>query len=401
MNRQDLETQYQGFIERHLDLDLTRGKPCPEQLDLSNELLSLSLAVTDEKGTDIRNYGGLKGLAEARRLGSWLLDVPEENVIAGGNSSLNLMYLVLSWWLSISHRNDNPAAPGRFICLVPGYDRHFTLCEHLGYDMISVPLLDDGPDMDKVEELVRSSPDIAGIWCVPKYSNPTGHTFSDEAVKRIAALPSLTDSNFIVMWDNAYSVHHLTDSGDPLSSLFEEAERSGTQDAIAIFGSTSKITFAGAGVGFCSLSELNLQRFEAFMGEQMIGFDKVNQLRHARFLDSREKLAAHMAQHQTILAPKFDAVYRALEPLKEAGLIQYQKPNGGYFVSVDLVKASARAVVELASSAGVKLTPAGATYPYGQDPADSNLRLAPSYPDIATLEQAMEVFVCSVQLASQ
>ena len=401
MNRQDLETQYQGFIDRHLDLDLTRGKPCPEQLDLSNELLSLSLTVKDKKGTDIRNYGGLLGLPEARRLGSWLLDVPEENVIAGGNSSLNLMYLVLSWWLSIARRDHGQTGPGRFICLVPGYDRHFTLCEHLRYDMISVPLLDDGPDMDMIEDLVRNSPDIAGIWCVPKYSNPTGHTFTYEAVKRIAALPSLTDSNFLVMWDNAYSVHHLTGNGDPLSSLFEEAKRNGTQDAIAIFGSTSKITFAGAGIGFCSLSESNLKRFEAFMGEQMIGFDKVNQLRHAQFLDSREKLAAHMAQHQAILAPKFDAVYRALEPLKEASLIRYQKPNGGYFVAVDLLKASARTVVELASRAGVKLTPAGATYPYGQDPADSNLRLAPSFPDIETLEQAMEVFVCSVRLASQ
>ena len=239
--------------------------------------------------------------------------MPEENVIAGGSSSLNLMYLVLSWWLSISHRNVSPAAPGRFLCLVPGYDRHFTLCEHLGYDMISVPLLDDGPDMDKVEELVGQPG-----YCRHMVRAEVQQSYRPHLLRRGSQThrrASLTHGQQLYRdVGHAYSVHHLTDNGDPLSSLFEEAERSGTQDAIAIFGSTSKITFAGAGVGFCSLSELNLQRFEAFMGEQMIGFDKVNQLRHAQFLDSREKLAAHMAQHQTILAPKFDAVYRALEP---------------------------------------------------------------------------------------
>jgi len=400
MNQETIEAQYQGFVNQQLNLDLTRGKPCAEQLDLSNDLLSLDSMHLAQDGTDVRNYGGLKGIPEARALGSWLLDAPAENVIAGGNSSLNLMYLVLAWRMKQLQAEGARKDPFTFICLVPGYDRHFTLCEHLGIKMIAVPLLDSGPDMAAIENLVREDASICGIWCVPKYSNPTGHTYSDDAVRRIAALPKLTPTPFLVMWDNAYAVHHLKDQEDRLANLFTLSGNEGTQDNVAIFGSTSKITFAGAGVGFCGLSDANLLSFDQFMGEQMIGFDKLNQLKHAQFLSSPEKLASHMAAHRRILEPKFAEVYAALTPLAAEGLVQFTAPAGGYFVSVDLKRASAQAVVRLAAEAGVKLTPAGATYPYGQDPLDANLRIAPSFPKTEVLKQAMEVFACCVRLAS-
>lgn len=400
MNQDTIEALYQGFVNQRLNLDLTRGKPCAEQLDLSNALLSLDPMHLAQDGTDVRNYGGLKGILEARALGSWLLDAPVENVIAGGNSSLNLMYLILSWRLKQLQAGDPNTGPYTFICLVPGYDRHFTLCEHLGINMIALPLLEAGPDMDAIEALVRQDASICGIWCVPKYSNPTGHTYSDDVVKRMAALPKLTETPFLVMWDNAYAVHHLQDQEDQLANLFDLSKAEDTLDDIAIFGSTSKITFAGAGVGFCALSGANLVSFERFMGEQMIGFDKLNQLKHAQFLSSPEKLASHMAAHRRILEPKFTAVYEALTPLAEEGLVHFTRPKGGYFVSVDLKRASAQQVVRLAAEAGVKLTPAGATYPHGQDPHDANLRIAPSFPKPEVLQQAMDVFGCCVRLAS-
>jgi aspartate/methionine/tyrosine aminotransferase len=402
-----LSDAYDQIKSQALSLDLTRGKPSAAQLDLSNELDGiLEGFFMLQDGTDVRNYGGILGIPEARRLGADIFGLAPAEVMVGGNSSLTLMYQYIDFMHRYADRcwHDEAVrenARVKFLCPVPGYDRHFTICEHFGIEMITVPLIDGGPHMDQVEELVKHDRLIKGIWCVPKYSNPTGHTYSDETVVRMARLATLAGENFRVMWDNAYTVHHLADKPDELANLMEHARSAGTANNVVMLASTSKVTFAGAGIAFLGTSEENLAAFEKFLAASVIGFDKVNQLRHVRFLRDMDTILAHMEKHKHILRPKFDLVESVLaEHLGGKGIARWTRPNGGYFVSLDTLPGTAREVIRLAADAGVKLTPAGATFPYGIDPEDRNIRIAPSFPPLDQLEKALQVLVLCVQLAS-
>ena len=400
-----LASEYAALQERGLKLDLTRGKPSPEQLDLSNGLeKALDGADLASGGTDVRNYGGLDGLPAARRLGADLLGVDATEVIAGGNASLTFMYqYLLNAWLNgplgpeTAWRRET--AQPRFLCVVPGYDRHFTITESLGFEMLNVRMLDSGPDMNEVERLVAGDSSIKGIWCVPKYQNPTGHTFTDDTVRRLARLGSIAGPNFRIMWDNAYAVHDLYDDPPVLLDLMECCRTEGTADSAVMFASTSKITRAGAGIAFMAASPGNLAQFRKHLGVQTIGPDKVNQLRHVNFLRDIDGIRALMRRHAAIMRPKFERVLRFLDA-GLAGSAQWTRPRGGYFISVDVAPGTAREVVRLAADAGVKLTPAGATFPYGRDPDDANIRLAPSYATLDEIDQAMPVFVVAVRLAA-
>lgn len=402
----ELEAQYSQFQSQSLSLDLTRGKPSAEQLTLSNGLDGLLKGdYTTESGVDARNYGGLDGISEIRALAADVLGVPASEVLAGGNSSLTLMYQCVQHALLFGFRGKESAwqhqGQVKFLCPVPGYDRHFSICETLGIEMITVPMTADGPDMDEVERLVKADAAIKGIWCVPKFSNPTGVIYSDETVKRIATLSKMAGDDFKVFWDNAYVVHDLTEQPLPLANIMTLAVEAGTQDSILQFCSTSKITFAGAGVAFLNTSEANLKAFKQVLGISTIGADKVNQLRHARFFPSKEHLLSHMQSHAKILRPRFDCVLSHLErAFGDNPLGRWEAAQGGYFVSFDTLPGLAKRVVELASGLGVKLTPAGATFPYGNDPKDSNIRIAPSVPALEEVDVAMQVFVCCVKLAS-
>ncbi|XOV87442.1 MAG: aminotransferase class I/II-fold pyridoxal phosphate-dependent enzyme [Pseudomonadota bacterium] len=394
----DLQSRYQAFVAEKLSLDLTRGKPAPEQLDLSNALDGiLEGFFLLQDGTDVRNYGGLLGIPEARALGAALLGTTPAETMAGGNSSLSLMYAYVDFML----RGAWAGAPVKFLCPVPGYDRHFTICEHFGIEMINVPLLDTGPDMDMIEDLVTADASIKGIWCVPKYSNPTGHTYSKATVERMAQLARHAGEHFRIMWDNAYVVHDLTEAPDSLENLMPLAHAAGTADSVVMLASTSKITFAGAGVAFLGTSTGNLAAFEKFLSASVIGFDKVNQLRHVRFLPDLNAIKQHMEKHQAIIKPRFDIVQEALtRELDGKGIASWTTPNGGYFISLDTLPGLASQVVKLAAEAGVKLTPAGATFPYGKDPANTNIRIAPTFPSTSQLRKAVEVLVVCIQLAT-
>ena len=411
VSREDLVARERELAARHaelqaqgLRLDLTRGKPSPEQLALADALDgALDGDYLGPDGVDVRNYGGLDGLPAARRLGAGLLGAPESDVIAGGNASLTFMYqYLLNAWLrgplgpETAWRHEGDGL--KFLCVVPGYDRHFTITESLGFEMLNVRMLADGPDMDEVERLVASDPLIKGIWCVPKYQNPTGHTFSDAAVGRLARLGTMAGPNFRIMWDNAYAVHDLYDDPPALLDILACCREAGTEDSVVIFGSTSKITRAGGGVAFLAASPANLAHFRKHLAVQTIGPDKLNQLRHVRFLPDRAAIAGLMRRHAAIMRPKFEAVLRHLDD-GLTGIAAWTRPRGGYFVSVDVPPGTAREVVRLAGEAGVKLTPAGATFPYGRDPDDANIRLAPTYPGLGEIEQAMPVFVTAVRLA--
>ncbi len=403
---EEAERRHGEFRAAQLALDLTRGKPATAQLDLSADLDGiLGGDYRAEDGTDTRNYGGLLGIPECRRLGGALLDVDPARVMAAGNSSLTLMYLLVE----TAHLFGlGEAAPWReegreigFLCPVPGYDRHFTVCESLGIRMHPVPLLEDGPDMDAVEAAVAADPGIKGIWCVPKYSNPTGAVYSDAVVERMAALPAKAGPGFRVLWDNAYAVHDLDPAPPTLASLMDAADAAGTADAMVLFASTSKISFAGAGVAFLASGAATLEAFTKRLGSLMIGWDKVNQLRHARMFPDLDAVHAHMRRQAEAIAPKFEVVERQLQAgLGNTGLAEWTKPKGGYFVSVDTLPGLATEVVALAAEAGVKLTPAGSTWPYQREPEDRNIRLAPTFPPLEDVERAMEVFVNSVRLAS-
>ena len=388
---------FDTYIDAGLKLDLTRGKPAAEQLDLSNDLDGiLEGFYLLQGGTDVRNYGGILGIPEARQLGAEFMGVKSEQVMVGGNSSLNLMYQYVEHMMA--HWGDEPV---KFLCPAPGYDRHFTICEHFDIEMITVPLNDDGPDMQQVKELVSKDAAIKGIWCVPKYSNPTGNTYSKEVVEQFAEIPKVAGDNFRVFWDNAYAVHDLVEQGDELPSLMTAAEKAGTTDNIVMLGSTSKVTFAGAGISFLATSTTQLAAFEKFLSDQMIGFDKVNQLRHVRFLKDIDGIKAHMAKHRDIIKPKFDLVLKKLEEhLAGKNMASWNSPRGGYFISLDTRPGLATTIISMAADAGVKLTPAGATFPYGKDPKNTNIRLAPTFPGLAELESAMDVFVTCVELAS-
>ena len=388
---------FDTYIDAGLKLDLTRGKPAAEQLDLSNELDGiLEGFYLLQGGTDARNYGGILGIPEARQLGAEFIGAKSEQVMVGGNSSLNLMYQYVEHMMA--HWGGEPV---KFLCPVPGYDRHFTICEHFDIEMIRVPLNDDGPDMQQVKELISKDAAIKGIWCVPKYSNPTGNTYSKEVVEQFAEIPKVAGDNFRVFWDNAYAVHDLVEQGDELPSLMTAAEKAGTTDNIVMLGSTSKVTFAGAGISFLATSTSQLAAFEKFLSDQMIGFDKVNQLRHVRFLKDIDGIKAHMAKHRDIIKPKFDLVLKKLEEhLAGKNMASWNSPRGGYFISLDTRPGLATTIISMAADAGVKLTPAGATFPYGKDPENTNIRLAPTFPGLAELESAMDVFVTCVELAS-
>ncbi|GAB7034734.1 aminotransferase class I/II-fold pyridoxal phosphate-dependent enzyme [Streptomyces sp. NPDC021749] len=394
---------YQELAGRGLSLDLTRGKPAPEQLDLAMDLLSLPGGRhTSADGTDVRNYGGLQGLPELREIFAGLLQVPAGQLLAAGNSSLELMHDCLVHALL----GVLPGAASRwadqeriaFLCPVPGYDRHFALCERFGIEMIPVPMTDEGPDMAAVERLVAEDPAVKGIWCVPKYSNPTGVSYSDATVARLAAMPTAAP-DFRIFWDNAYAVHHLTDEPVEIADLLAACAEAGNPDRAFVFGSTSKITAAGAGVAFFGSSPANVAWLLGHNAKRSIGPDKVNQLRHAIFLRDADGVRAHMERQRALLQPKFEAVGRILQKeLGGTGLATWTTPKGGYFVTLEVPDGCAKEVVRRAAEAGIKLTPAGATHPYGDDPRDAVIRIAPSYPGLAELEQAIEGLAVCVRL---
>jgi DNA-binding transcriptional MocR family regulator len=402
----DVRRRYDAFTARGLALDLTRGKPSGAQLDLSEGLMALPGPGDHHAadGTDVRNYGGLQGLAELRALLAPLFGVPPAQVLLGDNSSLALMYDAVAYAL---HRGtvDGPrpwARDGRvaFLCPVPGYDRHFAICQAFGIEMIPVPLGESGPDLDAVERLVASDAAIKGMWCVPKYSNPTGTVYSDDTVERLAAMPAAAP-DFRLFWDNAYAVHHLTDERIEIANVVDACARHGHPHRPFVFGSTSKITLAGSGVALFAGSPDNVAWYLARMGTRTIGGDKINQLRHVRFLGDTAGLLALMDRHRAIVAPKFAAVLAAFDRhLAGTGVASWTVPKGGYFISLDVRDGCAREVIRLAKAAGVALTPAGSTYPLGDDPHDRNIRVAPTFPDLATVTTAAEGMALSVLLAT-
>lgn len=400
----ELKRDYELVASNKIALDLSRGKPAADQLALSHDLeQAIDGNYRAEDGTDVRNYGGLRGLAEARALGAEILDVPVEAVLAGGNSSLNLMHLVVSTALrhglwQDERRWSNSERP-TLLAPVPGYDRHFVLSKALGLSLKNVDMGADGPDLKQLREAV-TDPNIKGIWCVPKYSNPTGCIYSPEVVDALAELPAIAAADdFVVLWDNAYAVHDLEFPMQPLASIYAAAQRHRTEDHIAQFASTSKITFAGSGVAFLAASERVLAALDAQQGFMTIGPDKVNQLRHVRFLKGR--IEAHMQQHAALLKPKFDVVQRTLtEQLDGLGIASWTEPRGGYFVSLDLRPGLARKVIEMAKAVGLTLTPAGATFPDNHDPDDKNIRIAPTFAELSELAPAMEILTLCVKLAS-
>lgn len=396
---------YADYQAQSLLLDMSRGKPGPEQLDISLEVMN---CVNARDGylaadrTDTRNYGLVDGIAEAKALFGEILDVPAELVIVGGNSSLNLMFDYITQAVASGVCGNTPWSQQgkvKFLCPVPGYDRHFAVTQHYGIEMLPVPMLETGPDMDVVEQLVQD-PAVKGIWCVPMYSNPDGITYSDETVRRFARLkPAAPD--FRIMWDNAYCVHHLTDTPDTLLNLYKEAVAVGNEDIVIQFTSTSKISFPGAGVAAIAASQANIADIKKRMSVQTIGYDKINMLRHTRYFKNLDGIREHMKRHAAVLRPKFDVVLNTLETrLGGTGIAQWHKPNGGYFVSVELMEGTATETVRLLKQAGVILTPAGATHPYGRDPKDATLRIAPSYPSVAELQTAMELFCICAEIAA-
>lgn len=404
-----LQAQFEEVKARGLKLDMSRGKPAAAQLNLSMEMMNILNSGTDlvcEDGVDCRNYGGLDGIAEAKQLLADMMEVPKDNVIVFGNSSLNVMYDTVARAMTHGIMGSTPWCKldkVKFLCPVPGYDRHFAITEHFGIEMINVPMTATGPDMDLVEKLVSEDPAIKGIWCVPKYSNPQGYTYSEETVKRFANLkPAAPD--FRIYWDNAYSVHHLYDDEkdqDFLLEILDECEKAGNPDMVYKFTSTSKISFPGSGIAALAASKANLDDIRKYITVQTIGHDKLNQLRHVKFFKDLEGVHAHMKKHAAILRPKFEMVEATLEKeLGGLGIGEWTTPKGGYFISFESLDGCAKKIVAMAKEAGVVMTGAGATYPYGKDPKDSNIRIAPSFPPIEELEKAAQVFVVCVKLAS-
>ncbi|MEV4217627.1 aminotransferase class I/II-fold pyridoxal phosphate-dependent enzyme [Nonomuraea sp. ATR24] len=392
---------YAALVQQGLKLDLTRGKPSPRQLDLSDDMLKLPTTHVTAGGLDARNYGDLQGLPELRELFGPLLQVPPAQLVVGGNASLAMMHdTVVHALLS-----KVPGAGRRwveepeitFLCPVPGYDRHFTICQEFGIKMVPVPMNAEGPDMDVVERLVAEDASVKGIWCVPKYSNPSGIVYSDETVRRLAAMPAAAP-DFRIFWDNAYAVHHLTDTPAELADLLALCAEHGNPDRAFVYGSTSKVTLAGAGVAFFGSSPANVAWFLDNTRKQSIGPDKLNQLRHVEFLRDADGVAAHMRKHAELIGPKFEVVDRVLA--KELGdLATWTSPKGGYFISLEVPHAAE--VVAKAKAAGIALTPAGATHPYGQDPDDRTIRIAPTYPGLEELEQAITGLAVCVRLVAE
>ncbi len=402
---QQLQESYDAFKAKGLKLDLTRGKPAPVQLDLSNEMLALPGAsdYLAEGATDCRNYGGLQGLAEVRRLFSGIIGAPADQIVVANNSSLTLMHdTTVAALLKGTCDSETPwSKQGEitFLCPVPGYDRHFGICETYGIRMVPVALKEDGPDMDEVERLVAQDKSIKGMWCVPKYSNPTGTTYSDAVVERLAAMKTAAP-DFRLYWDNAYGVHHLTDERVQIANILELCARHGNPNRPFLFLSTSKITLAGAGLAMFAGSKDNVKWLLARLTPQTIGPDKINQLRHVRFLKSEAGILQLMDRHRALIAPKFKKVLDIFnEKLAHVPNVSWTTPKGGYFISLDVPKGCAKKVVALAKEAGVALTPAGATHPYGKDLDDRTIRIAPTFPDLPELAQATEGVALCVLLA--
>ena len=403
----ELNAAYEDAKGKGLKLDMSRGKPAVNQLDMTMDFLDVvnsQSAMKAEDGMDVRNYGGLDGIPEAKKLMADILEVKPENVIVCGNASLTIMYDTVSRAMTHGILGNTPWCKldhVKFLCPVPGYDRHFGITEHFGIEMINIPLLEDGPDMDLVEEYVNNDPAVKGIWCVPKYSNPTGIVYSDEVVRRFAALKPAAE-DFRIYWDNAYCIHHLyKDKQAKILNIIDECEKSGNPDMVYMFGSTSKITFPGSGVAALATSPRNVEFIKKQLTVQTIGHDKINQLRHTRFFKNIDGMKAHMEKHADILRPKFEAVLNEFD--KElAGLEigSWVRPVGGYFISFDALEGCAKKIVAMCKDAGVVLTGAGATYPYGKDPKDSNIRIAPSFPSVEEMEAASKIFVLCVKLVS-
>ena len=404
--KEQLEKVYKEYQGKNLKLNMARGKPSPEQLDLSLPMMDILNSKSDYTSVDgdVRNYGVLTGIKEARELMGQMMDAPADNIIMYGSSSLTLMYDTVSRSYSHGVMGNTPWCKldkVKFLCPVPGYDRHFAITESFGIELINIPLHDDGPDMDMVEQYVNNDETVKGIWCVPLYSNPSGQSYSDEVVKRFAHLkPAAKD--FRIFWDNAYCVHHLDpDHPDHVLDILSECEKAGNPDMVYKFGSTAKVTFPGAGISAIAASKANLEDMKKQMNVQMISHDKINQLRHVRFFKDLDGIKAHMRKQAAILRPRFEAVDEILT--RELGGLEigtWTKPHGGYFVSFDSLDGCAQPIVAKCKDAGVVMTGAGATYPYGKDPHDSNIRIAPSFPSLDELKMAAEIFCVCVKLVS-
>lgn len=398
------QTAYDVLKDRGLKLDLTRGKPSAAQLDLSDALLSLPRGTTDAAGVDTRNYGGLEGIEEIRAMFAELLGVETGQLVAGGNSSLVMMREVLTdLWLQGGVDSARPWSAEEkvtFVCPVPGYDRHFTLLDWFGIDTVTVPMNDDGPDAEAVAALVAEDPSIKGMWVVPTYANPTGSVASQEVAARLASMPTAAP-DFKIFWDNAYALHHLTEDEAKSADILSLASAAGNPHRPIMFASTSKITYAGAGVAFLAGSQETVRWYVTHLGKGAIGPDKVNQLRHAQFFGSAQGVRDHMVRHRAIIAPKFAAVEEVLSTrLGGLGVATWTRPTGGYFVSLDVLDGTASRVVTLAREAGIALTPAGASFPGGNDPHDRNIRLAPTFPGLPEVTEAMEAVATCVLLAA-
>ena len=402
-----LREAYEDAKGKGLKLNMARGLPSAEQLDMEADFFNTLNPTVDfhsEAGIDCRNYGELTGIAEARKLMADMMEVSPEEIIVFGNSSLNIMYDTVARSMILGVCGSTPWCKldkVKFLCPVPGYDRHFAITEQFGIEMINIPLKDDGPDMDMVEQYVNNDPAVKGIWCVPKYSNPSGVTYSDETVKKFAALKPAAE-DFRIFWDNAYTIHHLYNGKeDQLLEILSECKKAGNPDMVYKFCSTSKVTFPGSGIAALATSKKNIDFVKSIITIQTIGHDKLNQLRHVRYFKDIEGMKNHMKKHAEIIRPKFDLVLKVLE--EELGGLEvgsWTKPNGGYFVSFDALEGCAKKIVGMCKEAGVTLTGAGATYPYKKDPHDSNIRIAPTFPPIDELAKALEIFVLCVKLAS-
>lgn len=406
IEKEKILKEYEKLKKYNLNLNMARGKPSLSQLNLSKELLDCVNSDSDctsDSDIDCLNYGTLEGIPEIRHLFAPILGVDENQIFVGGNSSLSMMFDTISFFMTQGASFFKPwAYQGKikFLCPSPGYDRHFAILEYFNIEPIIIPMKNDGPDMDMVENLVSHDDAIKGIWCVPKYSNPQGITYSDETVKRFSALKPLA-KDFRIFWDNAYAIHDLTDKPSHLLNIMDECKKNGNEDLPIIFCSTSKITFAGGGVAFLGASKNNINDIKRMYSFKTIGFDKINQLRHVRYFKDYNGLINHMKKHREILKPKFDIVIHSLNSeFKDNNIISYTEPNGGYFISVNVMNGCAKRVVELCKNVGLTLTNAGATYPLGFDKDDSNIRIAPSYPSLGELKKAISVFCICVKLAT-